>query len=234
MLPSKQDFEDNKLEVGKYFDFLKHIEDGGIYLSNGSKSILFEIDVELINILKANAFLLLYNLVESTIRNALWDVHQAVRNDRVSYKNLILDIKKVLIDKKVRAEFKTKEDTLTEQIYKIIELTFDDYSSLFPLNKAQISFEGGNLHLRLIQETFGKYGITGLNERHTDQVEAFKSTKRNRNYLAHGEKSFKDCGKDYGYIDLLKDKDEIIDFLDKALFLVENFINQRAYKVQAI
>ena len=75
-----QDFNQRAKEVRKYFLFLKNLEQKNIQLSIGDISQISTnknvnkikpIDAELDKTLKATGFLLLYNLVESTMRNAI-------------------------------------------------------------------------------------------------------------------------------------------------------------------
>jgi hypothetical protein len=67
-----QDFTERSKEVSKYFIFLKSLEQGTTKLSmdgKGDSSKIKVIDPELLKTLKASGFLLLYNLVEATMRS---------------------------------------------------------------------------------------------------------------------------------------------------------------------
>ena len=68
------DFHTRVQEVNQYFEFLEMLiqekTKSPMSADNGEQKIT-AIDPELAKILKANAFLLLYNLVESTMRNAI-------------------------------------------------------------------------------------------------------------------------------------------------------------------
>ena len=68
-----EDFDERAQEVSKYFFLLKNLEQGSIQLSMGNPdhSKTKSIDTELAKTLKATGFLLLYNLIESTIQNAI-------------------------------------------------------------------------------------------------------------------------------------------------------------------
>ena len=68
-----EDFDERAQEVSKYFFLLKNLEQGSIQLKMGNPphSKIKSIDTELAKTLKATGFLLLYNLIESTIRNAI-------------------------------------------------------------------------------------------------------------------------------------------------------------------
>uniref|UniRef100_UPI0035CC0E4B MAE_28990/MAE_18760 family HEPN-like nuclease n=1 Tax=uncultured Nostoc sp. TaxID=340711 RepID=UPI0035CC0E4B len=63
------DFNERAKDVSDYLYFLRDLEQGQILLNkNGAIS---KIDDELDKSLKATGFLLLYNLIESTMRNAI-------------------------------------------------------------------------------------------------------------------------------------------------------------------
>ena len=68
------DFHTRVQEVNQYFEFLNGLIEKTTKLEvlgdNGEKKIIV-IDPDIAKTLKANAFLLLYNLVESTMRNAI-------------------------------------------------------------------------------------------------------------------------------------------------------------------
>jgi len=83
-----QDFNERSQEVSKYFMFLKSLEQGATKLSmegKGGIPKIKKIDSELIKTLKARGFLLLYNLVEATMRNAIEAIFDELQNQRVSY-----------------------------------------------------------------------------------------------------------------------------------------------------
>ncbi|MEH2113552.1 MAE_28990/MAE_18760 family HEPN-like nuclease [Nostoc sp.] len=68
-----QDFDERAQEVSRYFLFLKNLEQGSIKLSmgNAKNTKTKSINNDLEKTLKATGFLLLYNLVESTMTNAI-------------------------------------------------------------------------------------------------------------------------------------------------------------------
>lgn len=68
-----KDFDERSQEVSRYFWFIKNLDQGSIKLSmgNAQNRKTKEINNDLIKTLKATGFLLLYNLIESTMRNAI-------------------------------------------------------------------------------------------------------------------------------------------------------------------
>ena len=232
-LSAKPDFESTKKEIEKYLTFLQHVENGDLVLKNSAFNVGegFSIDTELTNILKANTFLLLYNLVESTIRNLLWDIFLALQQDKVPYQELVQEIKFLLIERKVSVDFSSTNETITKQMLDILESAFTDLELLHPSEKRNIHLSGGNLGFKEIQRTFKKYGIKDITESDKKQPNSFNETKEKRNSLAHGEKTFKDCGKGYSYKDLKEHNDYIVEFLERIIDVIENYIQNKSYKI---
>jgi len=79
---------------------LKSLEQGTTKLSmegKGGSPKIREIDSELINTLKASGFLLLYNLVESTMRNAIEAIFDELQSQGVDYDKIRPELKKVIL-----------------------------------------------------------------------------------------------------------------------------------------
>lgn len=85
-----EDFDDRAQEVSKYFFLVKNLEQGSIKLSmgNSNNQKTKNIDTELTKTLKATGFLLLYNLIESTIRNAIQAIFDDLVDQEISYDDL--------------------------------------------------------------------------------------------------------------------------------------------------
>ena len=85
-------FNDRKNEIDLYYqliDFLDNIEK-----EDGEKSIndiLFNKDIE--KIVRANALLMLYNLVESTLVNGIEEVYSVFKQDGITYSQVRREIK---------------------------------------------------------------------------------------------------------------------------------------------
>lgn len=85
------DFNKRAKEVNDYFIFLENLEKQTTKLAlldpTGQYQIQ-SIDPELAKNLKANGFLLLYNLVESTMRNAIEAIFEEFKNKSISFDQL--------------------------------------------------------------------------------------------------------------------------------------------------
>lgn len=95
-----QDFTERSKEVSKYFIFLKSLEQGTTKLSmdgKGDSSKIKVIDPELLKTLKASGFLLLYNLVEATMRNVIEAIFDRLRSEGISYDQIRPELKKIVL-----------------------------------------------------------------------------------------------------------------------------------------
>ncbi|NES73584.1 MAG: hypothetical protein F6K24_54545, partial [Okeania sp. SIO2D1] len=95
-----QDFNERSKEVSKYFIFLKSLEQGTTKLTMEGKAgtKIKDVDQELAKTLKASAFLLLYNLIESTMRNAIEAIFDELQNQSVSFDKIRPELKKIVLE----------------------------------------------------------------------------------------------------------------------------------------
>lgn len=233
MIDAINEFDDTKIEIDKYFDFLEKVNDLSIGVPHIHYPIdravpSYKIDEDVSKILKANAFLMLYNLIEATIKNGIWELLVQIESEGISYQNLKEELKNIWLDRKLKIEFKTKNDTIVKQLYTVIEQVLND-NLIFYKDKKQIKFESGNLSVSTIQKTAKRYGFNIVAISHDDQEEAFKKVKAERNNLAHGDKTFSNCGKNYEFNDLKVYKEHVFEYLERVLQSMEIFVDSREY-----
>ncbi|NEQ39764.1 MAG: hypothetical protein F6K40_27355, partial [Okeania sp. SIO3I5] len=94
-----QNFNERSQEVSEYFIFIKSLQQGTTKLAMESQAgkKVKEIDPELIKTLKASAFLLLYNLIESTMRDAIEEIFNEMKNQGVSFNKIRPELKKIVL-----------------------------------------------------------------------------------------------------------------------------------------
>ncbi|MEG4582281.1 MAE_28990/MAE_18760 family HEPN-like nuclease [Microcoleus sp. MON1_C5] len=217
-----QDFNERSKEVSKYFMFLKSLEQGTTQLSmqgQGGISKIKEIDSELIKTLKASGFLLLYNLVESTMRNAIQAIFDELQGQRVSYDQIRPELKKIVLKNLKKRDPDKIFSSITAISIDIIIAGFDK-EDLF----------SGNLDGRKIRTTATEYGFL----HRTDSVKTGDGIdlliiKSNRNDLAHGLKSFAEVGKDKTADELLEIKNKTVRYLRQILQNIEQYLSNQDY-----
>lgn len=220
--PLFEDFNERSKEVSKYFIFLKNMEQGTIKLSMEGKSgkpKIKQIDPELLKTMKASGFLLLYNLVESTMRNAIEAIFDELQSQGISFDEIKPQLKKIVLKNLKKRNPDQVILNLTAISIDIINAGFDK-EDLF----------SGNIDGRKIQQTAKDYGFSCTTDQaKTGHGKDLLTVKENRNDLAHGIKSFAEVGRDQSADDLLKIQEKVVNYLRQILENIETYIDNQEY-----
>jgi len=225
---TKIDFENRKIEIQIYFLFLEKINDTDctrLKFKKNNETIEEKIPEKLREILVANAFLILYNLIESTVRNSIVEIYTKINDDDVSYENLSSNLQKIWINKKVNnlKEGNYNNETLSKSIENIAQNILT--KETIELSKEDIDISG-NIDAQKIRDLAQNIGFdTSSNGRNLVEI------KNKRNRLAHGEQTFYDVGKDFTFNELNRYKQETFDYLLDVIEKIEIFIVAQKYKV---
>jgi len=215
------DFNTRAQEVDDYFIFLESLIKQATKLAVADSAGQYQIqslNPELAKTLKANGFLLLYNLVESTLRNAIEAIFDEFRNQAISFDQLKPEIKIIVIQ--------NLKNRSLEEIHLINQISTDIITTTFDRKK----LFSGNLDARLIKEIAEKYGFSYQTEpTKTKNGQNLVVIKRNRNDLAHGIKSFEEVGRDKTIEELLEIKDEVIEYLRQILENIKTYLDNQEY-----
>lgn len=224
------EFKSRVKEIDLYFNFVKNFDlNNTILYHTQKKSYKKEkINPDLYKVLKANLFLLLYNAVESSFKDALEKLCDDLSESNIMYKNVKNELKELYLQKKYylfdgnKASGHEKKstwlvDTIKDLSNDIIEIKFD--------KKNEIS---GNLNATEIKKIAKTYGfmsdkITQLDGQKTHIV------KNQRNSLAHGSTSFAECGKNYTIQELMEIKDGTIKYMTNILNIIKKYIKKQNY-----
>lgn len=233
MIEVRDLFEQRSDEVTRYLDFLVAIDDakanviahaaGGIVLSFAEDSL----SRELIKTLRANGYLLIYNLVESTMTNAIDGIHRCYKIKECEFSALSDSLKKIVLESFKRAIGNGSPKILADDhpIQRAITFLGYDKESIF----------SGNLDAREIKNTARRYGfkISEKNKNKSRDGFALKGVKDTRNDLAHGKKSFEECGHATSADTLKMTGQEAIAYLDDALTGIEEYVRDGQYMASA-
>ncbi|NDV57238.1 MAE_28990/MAE_18760 family HEPN-like nuclease [Bacteroides sp. 519] len=238
----REEFDKRLLEVNTYFEILQLLELDKPKLSahniESNQSVEINFDSRRINILRSNAFLLLYNLVESTVFNSVTSIFDAVNSDRhnpkLKYFDVIDAIKKYWLNNVYKHDEKIKKETVVKSFMEIANRIFSESLSL----ASNYLKYGGTLDAESIEDTAIDLGVNIGNLKNgfdkNTHGEAFRQIKRNRNWLAHGDKSFAEIGQDFPYNRLDEWKLYIVEHLEKFIMSIETYIRDEKYKVPVI
>jgi hypothetical protein len=93
------EFHSRVQQIELYFGFVAEIDK--VKTDNQQEAILFPnqtqyvVNHDLQKILKANCYLLLYNLIESSIRNGIVAIYDAIHDEKLGYSEINSDIQKI-------------------------------------------------------------------------------------------------------------------------------------------
>lgn len=168
---------------------------------------------------KAEFLLLLYNIVESTTCDCLNSIYDAIIDDELTYADVILEIKQLW-----RNYLKKKKHPDAES---------DDTT----LNPMKVNFEelaisiSGSMDYRKIVSVFKKHGCPVDDSKGDLYGHSFLVVKSKRNFLAHGNISFSECGSGYVYSELKKFKEDILAYLEDVVKVTKMFVDNKKYKI---
>lgn len=218
MIRVQQDFRDRVGEIEVYFTFVMNIDNGSILLTKRGEGLVSSYTAQkqgdLVRTFKATAFLLLYNLMESTVSNAVEAIFDDLSNLDISFDSCRQEIRSVVLGN-------LKQHNIADILPDLNRLSFDIIKKTFRKSK----IVSGNVDARKIKEVANDYGFALPSADGTSLL----TVKSGRNDLAHGSKSFAEVGRDYTVTELVGMKDKVIDYLNVMLTNVAVYITQQDY-----
>lgn len=225
---TKSEFEKRTEEINVYFQLLTIIDKGDCFIhcrTLDEKIIDEHIDTDLIKILKANGFILLYNLIEATVRKSLEAIFAAIYSDNLTFQKLSDNLKKLWINQKA-LPLRAGIDAVTfDKIRNILE---DVANSIIDNQIMQMQTEciriSGNIDAQSIREIAKQFGFEQAKD-----GSVLETIKKKRNNLAHGEFTFGEIGKEVSVKDMINYKEGTYTHLTDVLKNIEKFIIDRKY-----
>lgn len=250
------DFKEKEKEINEYFLLVRSLENiqtiGTLRISPSHSATL-----------KANCYLLLYNLIEGSIVAGIDEIFSSINQQNATfekftnkYKHKWLNYTSALVsrdDRRTKATFNKELNDIFSGIssFNVIPYTdkngnsFERYSG-FLKNQGISNETSGNLDIRKIKELAKLYDFKIPSESYDEENERlpkkdkiskegkhFLKVKNVRNKLAHGEDTFSAVGRTDSLEDIQKIKDSIIPYLEKILKNIETFILEQGYLEEA-
>ena len=227
------DFAKRVEEVEIYFAFAKEIDVIETHKQQKFKlNDNFELTVkrDLQKVIRANCYLILYNLIEASIRNGIWAIYDAIMDDKLSYEELSLNLQVIWLTEKAGdinelSNLKKIQDYLKD-LFAEVKI---DKSVNISKNRISIS---GNLDYRSIEKLINDYGFYGkITLRDKRKLgKALLKIKNERNALAHGNKSFRQSAEIITIQDLIEFKDLTVSYLKDVTRNISIYIENKKYK----
>lgn len=258
----KTDFEDKKRELEAYFDLLQYLDStrGSTQILSDEKPALFTIDVDLYKVMKANSYLILYNLIEGTIVEGLNTLFLEISSKKPLRHELTDLYQKICIDYKINViKILQTQDTFNPfapylqndaindmDVFEIKDFK-RDLAPVLSGYDAYIEVIGSkdisaNIDAAKIRKLFPVYGITTIRDKalivYTNEdgrdiklnTDHILQVKNYRNKLAHGRLSYTEIGGRVSFSEINEIKKHVFKYLEEIVDNIEAFLANEGYK----
>lgn len=226
----KEIFDTKKEEITLYFDFIFKIVDknaqlkleGDFIPGRGRNEVVESIHSDIIDTLKANGFLLLYNLTESIIRLSLNAIKDRINNENRSFDELNTELKSLLTEN-------LKKPHLLSVFSKNNNLSIGKNIIISCFDPQHLT--NGNVDQETIKSLAKKIGFsnrTTAGKIHQGGVK-LKYVRHKRNDLSHGNFSFIEVGRNVSVDEMIQIKTEVITFIDEIINNIDQYLNDNKY-----
>lgn len=216
-------YEERLEEVERYCNFLQRLISGRpalLYRNANGESREEALDPGITHMLKANAFLLIYNLVEATVRQALQGIRDHINRNGHQFDELHEALRSHLTSM-------MRDDESRGQLA----------SSPHPIGRALIylgfnsgKLIGGNISHKSLKQIADRIGFSvETDAAKTKGGKSIGEVKMKRNQLAHGEIAFIECGRNTAIEDIVTIKAEVAYYLSGVLDNIECWLGDKGY-----
>lgn len=211
------DFQTRSREVEGYFRFVLRLakEELALQVRDGSAGYTAHENEELLKTLKATCYLLLYNLVESTMRNAIEAIFVELQMQGTSFDDCRKELRHEILK-----NFKKRD--MDKLLPKLLSLARNIVHETFERSEAF----SGNLDARAIRQTAKRFGFA---EPTGNQFSMLQTVKDLRNDLAHGVKSFAEVGRNASPDDLELARSQTVEILTQTLNNIQSYLARQEY-----
>jgi len=227
-------FRDRLAEVEHYFRMLAAVEEQlvmrGAAWRHGRKRLPKVLGEDLsLKLLKANSFLLLYNLVEATVRDTVVTIWEGVEREKVAPLQLKSTMRGVWIGSEFRRKdaFSASGSTYRETALSILEAVVA--GSIPKVSFKRIGI-GGNIDRGVVSDICEQHGVQFTPPKNTRAGTDLDNVKERRNVLAHGEQTFEEIGSRYTVSDLKGMKVRVAAYLRQYVRTVESYIEAGEFR----
>jgi hypothetical protein len=233
----EEKFQSTVKEIEIYIDYVQKSQEGIFF----KDSINLELEAQLLsetklvhNILIANGYLLLYNLIEATIRSICESLHKTILRDGINYNSLSDEYKSLWLLFRVQHSGMKNHNSscisleLRRIINQVLEENIVDLEGIFRLQYLEL---GGNITHSKVLKIAKMYGFKNLISNRISRTieETINDIRIKRNDLAHGNKSFSDLGKNVSAQQLNKEFLSIKKYLSKLIGGIKQFLKTKQY-----
>lgn len=234
-------YEERQKEIEDFFTLLKFLEakenfkhDGESefdqFFHNGDMQINLTYQA-LANIMKSNASLMIYNIIEYTVTSLMYSIYYEIERNKLSYCDVNDCIRKLWKTMMLKAanDVNASFNTFVKKNDEIIKAILDRHIIKLEVKN---SLPAGNLDAKEIKQLFKKHGIDinpkSINFQHS--IDIMDKIKRDRNNLGHGSVAFTEALRENTINDLEDNYNYVKRFLDELIEFVRGFLENKEYQ----
>lgn len=226
-----RDFEQRALEVQGYLRMLKAMDWSGAVIHAPGKPSHRNTDIkdEWRKVAKATVYLVIYNNIESAIRSAFAHLYEVIETEKCTLQVVSDEVRDIWIEvqhKKISREQATPESYRKKAAEMVLAALADQVVELVG-TRLPIA---GNLDARKIREICKMHDVSSDVHHAAKRGVDLRIVKEQRNALAHGHKSFSECGREITVDDLVRIANQAAVFIRGILRNVEDYIIKRRYE----
>lgn len=170
---------------------------------------------ELVKTLKATCYLVLYNVIEATMRNLVQRIFDEFRANGTRFDDCRDEIRRIIL-------LNLRQRNPDKVMEKLLDVARDMVTETFDAREEFV----GTIDARSIRKTAARYGFEPPPEK---AGWAMYEVKNNRNDLAHGNKSFSDVGRETTPEKLAQARKQAVVVLYLTLRSVDRYLNEQRY-----
>lgn len=207
---------------------IDHLNPYGNYLNDNLSNDDYSFN-DFIVILKSNAFMMLYNMVESTVKELIASIYDQINSSQLSYSNISESLQDLW--QKYHFQNLNQSDAKADKYKKAAHDMINSVLTLQPikLNYGQLKLSG-NADFESILTITQQHGINfNTNEVGKYNLE-LKKIKNTRNSLAHGSSSFIESARDNSVGDIQKISEHTQIYLEQLIKDCGFYIQHHKYK----
>lgn len=215
-----EDLKTKEKEIEEYLELVQYLSGSKTLKNNEGKEKI--INTQLIKTLKGTVYLLLYNLIESTMRDSIVAIHDKISENETPFEQLREKLQRKIL-------FRAKNDNINiDNLFTKIKNNISLEIHAATLNKKQLF--SGNINRDEIQKIADVYGFDyATNYENTGHGKHLDKVKTNRNNLAHGNKTFSQVGENNSIEELKQLSKEIISYIYEIHDNIVDYVDNKNY-----
>lgn len=224
----QQEYQDRVAEIVAYLSHVRSVEEGTVLLvtqNSGATAPAYSViqREDLVRTFKAGAFLMLYNLMEATVRNAVEAIFDELTTRGVNFDVCRREVRRVVLNNLKHCDNKSHLDShrVNEAVDLFTALARDVVARTFQRERVV----SGNVDARKIKELAKRYGFAEP----AASSGRLLTVKTTRNSLAHGDQSFSEVGRNVSVHELDSIKTEVVDYLGLFITNITIYLSQQHY-----